>query len=405
VNPAGIPRRARAPISNNFTPTSFKNFSVTTMQEVWELPADGGGLTELVSFDGPVSPTERMRLLGVLAIAGLVAGVRFVPLASAQAEPRIPSADSVPARLSFDCAWHPQAPATERVLVDLVFRRLEADPRHLPTPAEVEAVRRAGGAVRHRFRVPMVRAELDTTAVRQLITGPGAVATFARTVPDPRAFEVVAQIRYDRVVRVSDLLAIERLGGQEQWTVPRPHIIAVALPDSVVPRVRRLPGVRSIEPFTVGCSVSDVDAGMPLSDLPPSPVPTNNSLSERSSSVALHSDSVEHAFIRWPLSEAGWMNERTWPDTTQVQVLDGDLVVRGSFPLSGCSVLPRSYVERRGSELRLLIWGEKLPSMVEGSVMTCPADGNGYLRRYVISQQAPIAFRSSNTDARCWMNR
>jgi hypothetical protein len=224
-----------------------------------------------------------MRLHTMLTV--VIAGMRLASTASAQGEPGSAAVDSGATRLSFDCAWHPRAPTTERVLVDLVLTRREADPRHLPTAEEVEAVRHAGGTVRHHFHVPMVRAELDTAAVRKLITGPGAVATFARTAPDPRTFEVVAQIRYDRAVRVSDLRAIERLGGQEQWYVPRPHIIAVALPDSVVPRVGRLPGVRSIEPYSVGCSVSDVAVDMPVGDLPPPPAITDDSLSERSGST------------------------------------------------------------------------------------------------------------------------
>jgi hypothetical protein len=220
-----------------------------------------------------------MRLDLVLAVASSLAGMWFLPLDSVRLEPWIASGDSVPTRLSFDCAWHPRPPATERVLVDLVLNRREPDRHHVPTPEELEAVRSAGGTVRHRFHVPMIRADLDTAAVRHLISGPRAVATFARTVPDSRVFQLEAQIRFDRTVRTSDVRAIERLGGRELWYVPRPHIIAVTVPDSTIPQVRGLSGVRSIEPFTVGCSVSDV--GLPFEELPPPPALMSDSLVER----------------------------------------------------------------------------------------------------------------------------
>jgi hypothetical protein len=135
--------------------------------------------------------------------------------------PRDAAADE-PRALVFDCSWFPHPPRAERVLVDLVLARDANDPRTRAAPAELAAIRSAGGMVRHVFHLPVIRAEVDAGAVRAMIAGPGAVATFARTVLDPRLHEVEAQIRYDRPVREADV-RFWRDSGHGRWgTFPAP---------------------------------------------------------------------------------------------------------------------------------------------------------------------------------------
>ncbi len=67
----------------------------------------------------------------------------------------------------------------------------------------------------------------------------------------------------------------------------------------------------------------------------------------------------ELAFVRWPLGHPP--EDRGWPDTFEVRVLrDGELVIRGSFPLNAGSD-PRAEVERSGDTLRLMVWGQPRP--------------------------------------------
>jgi len=177
-----------------------------------------------------------MRLHLTVVAATFCTGMALIPPVSAQAEPVAPPADRIlTAPLSFDCAWRPHPPPTSRVLVDLVLRRDATGPDERAASGVLDAVRRAGGTIHHSFHLPMIRVELDTASVRHLITGPEAIASYARAVPAEHAPGVEAQIRYDRAVRPSDIDAIEQLGGRELWFVPRPHIIAAALPDAAIP--------------------------------------------------------------------------------------------------------------------------------------------------------------------------
>jgi hypothetical protein len=171
----------------------------------------------------------------------------------------------------YNCSWFPQPPESERLVIDLVLFRQPGDLRESPTPEELAAIAAAGGVTLHVFQLPVVRVELDTASVRGLITGPGSIATYARTPPDAEKHDIEAQVRFDRPVRESDLAALARLGVRERAYIPRPHILEVVLPDSAVPAVRRLAGVASIEPMTVVCAALAAPPSIPIGELPPPP--------------------------------------------------------------------------------------------------------------------------------------
>jgi hypothetical protein len=175
--------------------------------------------------------------------------------------------------LVFDCSWFPHPPESERVVIDLVLAREPGDPGTAPTPEELAAIAAAGGGALHVFQLPLVRVELDTAAVRLLVGGPEAIATYARTPPDAEIHDVEARIRFDRPVGESDLAALARLAVRERERdcVPRPDILDVVLADSAVPAVRRLPGVRVIEPMTVGCAAQLHPPSIPIRELPRPP--------------------------------------------------------------------------------------------------------------------------------------
>jgi hypothetical protein len=238
-------------------------------------PGAGGNFRTprvVTSFDPQVFPQNELFSMNLLSAALLVLATGALQPGYGQGLATGAAAPDEPRPLVFDCSWFPHPPRAERVLVDLVLAR-EADDRNLrPTPDELAAVRAAEGMVQHIFQVPMIRAELDTSAVRALILGAGAVGTFARIAPDPRVQEVEVQIRFDRPVTESDVAALGRLDARDLGHVPRPDVLEVALADSEVPAVRRLAGVHGVEPMTVGCAAEVGPPSVLLSELPPPPV-------------------------------------------------------------------------------------------------------------------------------------
>ena len=151
---------------------------------------------------------------------------------------------------SYICQWIPHAPATARVIVDL---RLESgNGNRLPDARDIRAIENAGGRVLHRFNLALVRADLDTGAVRDLIEGPARIATYARGVPDTAGLDVDAQVFYTRPVTDADERALREHGAQRVGRAPRPVLYAV-IPDSLVPRVATLPGVDFVRAVAIGC--------------------------------------------------------------------------------------------------------------------------------------------------------
>src|SRR5438093_11967752 len=71
--------------------------------------------------------------------------------------------------LDFVCEWQPRPPITKRVIVDLSLHAGQFN--RTPNADDIRAVEAAGGRVLYRFRVALLRAELDTAAVRALVAG------------------------------------------------------------------------------------------------------------------------------------------------------------------------------------------------------------------------------------------
>ena len=153
--------------------------------------------------------------------------------------------------LQYWCGWSPRAPRLGRLLVDLRLR--SGDGNRRPSEADVRAVERRGGRVRHHFQVAVLRAVLDTAAVRALIDGPDPVAESATAVVDPEQFDVRAQVFFQRPITVEDERAVRAAGGRRLERAP-PPVLYVVLPDSAIPRVARLPNVRFVRALAQGCA-------------------------------------------------------------------------------------------------------------------------------------------------------
>ena len=161
--------------------------------------------------------------------------------------------------LLFLCGWESGPPATRRVIVDLA---LEAG--HLnrtPNADDIRAVQAAGGHVLYRFRVALMRADLDTGAIRDLIDGPHAIANAAYTVPDTSKHYAHVQVFYKRPITSRDEDALGQLGLSQRLKMPIPVILTVA-PDSLIPRIAALPGVEFIRARSLACVASQ--PGTPL---------------------------------------------------------------------------------------------------------------------------------------------
>ncbi len=158
------------------------------------------------------------------------------------------------AELGFVCKWEPRPPITKRVIVDLSLRTSNSG--RLPNAEDVRAVQAAGGRVLYQFRVALLRAELDTGAVRALVKGPAAIANAAFTVPDTTKFDANVQIFYDRAITDADKDTLRTLGVVEMDQAPNP-VLEASVPDSLILRIGALPGVQFVRATGWGCAAPE----------------------------------------------------------------------------------------------------------------------------------------------------
>ncbi|TMI76529.1 MAG: hypothetical protein E6H05_03435 [Bacillati bacterium ANGP1] len=195
-----------------------------------------------------------------LLSAFLVSGCILAPL-RAQTSPQ--TRDT--ADLAFVCEWQPRPPITRRVIVDLSLHAGQFN--RTPNGEDVRAVQAAGGRVLYQFRVALLRAELDTGAVRALVTGPAAIADAAFTVPDPSNFDAGVQIFYKRPITDADEEALRQLGVYDSARMPIP-VLQTASPDSLIPRIAALPGVQFVRATAYGGCVELQQRGVPGGSTP-----------------------------------------------------------------------------------------------------------------------------------------
>jgi hypothetical protein len=158
--------------------------------------------------------------------------------------------------LLFLCGWASGPPATRRLIVDLVLEVGQLN--RAPNANDIRAVQAAGGQVLYQFRVALLRADLDTGAIRHLIDGPHAIATAAYTVPDTSKYYAYVQIFYEGPITDRDEDALGQLGLSKRLKMPIP-VIQTVTPDSMIPRIAALPGVDFIRATSIACAASQPD--------------------------------------------------------------------------------------------------------------------------------------------------
>lgn len=150
--------------------------------------------------------------------------------------------------------WSPGTPPAERTVVDVFFRGEEGSPP--ATSAQVAIVRAAGGTNLYAFNLPIVRADLDVDAVRELV-GPSASplsASWVKTVVHPADRTVELIVGLSRDITDADIAAVEALGAnvRSRWDFIDAYFVEID--DTAVPQVRGLPGVRYVERNGILCA-------------------------------------------------------------------------------------------------------------------------------------------------------
>lgn len=152
----------------------------------------------------------------------------------------------------FACGrWSPEEPPATRALVDLRTHDQTVDGR--PTPEAIGAITAAGGRIAHVYNVPIVRAEMDLHRAASLVDLARGPASYARTVTAPAVFDVDIIVILSHPLTEADLESVRALGGTitfEYQTLPG---YAARVGDRIVPAIRALAGVKSLEADSIGC--------------------------------------------------------------------------------------------------------------------------------------------------------
>ena len=127
-----------------------------------------------------------------------------------------------------------------------------------PTPEAIAAITAAGGRITHVYNVPIVRAELDlhrAASFVRLARGSAGAANSATTVTDPAVFDVVIIVLLSHPLTAADLESVRALGGTITSEYQTLSGYAARVSDRIVPAIRALPGVKSLDADSVVCLV------------------------------------------------------------------------------------------------------------------------------------------------------
>jgi len=132
------------------------------------------------------------------------------------------------------------------------LRLHSADGNRRPDSADLRAIAGAGGHVLHQFHVAVVRARLDTAALRALLNGQPPLVEVAYPVQDTGRFDVVTQIFFTRPTTVMDDSTLARLGATQPlpW---RGRVKLATVADSMIPRIAALAGVSFVRAVSIPC--------------------------------------------------------------------------------------------------------------------------------------------------------
>jgi hypothetical protein len=193
---------------------------------------------------GWIMNPKTQKLLCVLFVSSVACGQSSSPVG--------PDPVVLDQQYVFACGrWSPQEPPVTRALVDLRMHGQTVDGR--PTAEAIGAITAAGGRIEYVYNLPIVRAELDLHRVTSLVhLGRGPV-THAATVRDPAAFDVGIIVSLLHPLTAVDLESVRALGGTIRFEYQTLPGYAARVSDRIVPAIRALAGVKSIEADSIVC--------------------------------------------------------------------------------------------------------------------------------------------------------
>jgi hypothetical protein len=132
---------------------------------------------------------------------------------------------------------------------------------HVPSPPSdtaVRAIERRGARILHRYRVDVIRAEIDTALAHALVRGPHPLGKRVRQVADTAPLTIPVVLFYGRALTASDSVFLSELKGAP-IKLPRDLRMRTRLfldvHDSLIPRLQSAPGVLRTYVRGEGCGV------------------------------------------------------------------------------------------------------------------------------------------------------
>jgi hypothetical protein len=145
--------------------------------------------------------------------------------------------------VTFVCGtWHPRPCDKGTGLFDVVLGAQGSR----PTDSQRSVIRAAGGTIVFEFNAPIIRAVLDTAAVRK-------VGREAHGVPDAFAFPVRVVVMFEQPPTASDIKALADLGAVILSAYPYSGVMAAIVPDSAIPTIRKMAQVLAVDPDAILC--------------------------------------------------------------------------------------------------------------------------------------------------------
>ncbi len=145
--------------------------------------------------------------------------------------------------------------ARDSLVVDLRLR--SGNGNRTPTADDERAVTELGGRVLYRFHVAVLRALVDTTALRALLGARNGLADVAYPVADTSQHDVRLQIFYRRATTLADDSILAGHGARGLFGPPRSRVVSATIADSLVPAIAQFPGVAFVRAQAMVCATAN----------------------------------------------------------------------------------------------------------------------------------------------------
>ena len=177
------------------------------------------------------------------------------PADANEVQPSVPPATTVAVYLG-GCGWLSGGGKPERMVMDLVLIQ-QRD--YFGISAETRsALTSAGGVIVFAFSTNIVRVELDTVNLPEVVGGKeSSLALTATTVTNFENFEAMLLVEFERPIVESDLRAVAAL-GVEAYPDPNGTSLMAYAQNRVLPQLRGLEGIKRIEARQMVCAYPDV---------------------------------------------------------------------------------------------------------------------------------------------------